>query len=291
MTRDPAREPRGADWRLRRSVGETKREHATPSLGERSGTPVAPSDRALVEELRAGRPEAVDEFIVRFEELVWQNAVLLRVPPDERRHWVGELLYDIAKTLGRGRAEPPRQLNGYVIGACRRKARQQRAADAAYEANVRAMVDRVDASDEAAVTELCSESALRDANGHAWDHPVLSPVLERLVSAFDEGINDDERRLLQWLAHQVSYTTIAEWLGISRPAAVSRIQRLRARLIEAALRFGAGLDPADRAEFVRFLRRSGAIAEQRIIGIEAGEHPDQRAPGARGRAERRTDDE
>ena len=269
-------------------MAETKREQATPSLGERSEAPGGSSDRALVEGLRAGRPEAVDQFIVRFEPLVWQNAVILRVPADERSHWVGELLYDITQTLGRGRAEPPRQLNGYVIGACRRKARQQRAADAAYEAHLRAMVDRVDASDEAAVTELCSESALRDANGQAWEHPVLSPVLERLVSAFDEGINDDERRLLQWLAYQVSYTTIAEWLGISRPAAVSRIQRLRARLIEAALRFGAGLDTADRAELVRFLRRSGAIAEQRIIGIQAGEPPDHRESG-RARTRREED--
>lgn len=152
------------------------------------------------------------------------------------------------------------------------KARRQRTADATYRARVHAAIDRVDASDEAAVTELCSEGSLRDARGPGWDHPVLSPVLERLVSAFDEGINDDERRLLQWVAHQVSYTTISEWLGITRPAAVSRIQRLRARLIEAALRFGAGLDPADRAELVRFLRRSGAIAEQRIIDIGTTEN-------------------
>lgn len=227
----------------------------------------------------------MDAFIVRFEPLVWQQAVLLGVALDERAHWVGEVLYDVATTLGRGRTEPPRQLTAYVAGACGKKARRQRTADKAYRANLHAMVDRVDATDEPAVTELCSENALRNTHGPGWDHPVLSPVLERLASAFDEGIDDDERRLLQWLAHQVSYTTIAEWLGIKRPAAVSRIQRLRARLIDAALRFGAGLDTGERAEFVRFLRRSGAIAEQRIIEIEMTGHPERRASGRAGNPE------
>ena len=71
---------------------------AAPAAGKDQKN-VVMSDGALVDALRAGRPEAVDEFIARFEPIVWRYAALLRIPVDERSHWVGELLYDVAMTL------------------------------------------------------------------------------------------------------------------------------------------------------------------------------------------------
>jgi hypothetical protein len=68
------------------------------------------------------------------------------------------------------------------------------------------------------------------------------------------------------LGQHVSYTTIAAWLGISRPAAVSRIQRLRARLIRTTLHFGSTLGASDRAELLRFLRRAG-VSEDRLLAL------------------------
>jgi DNA-binding CsgD family transcriptional regulator len=225
-------------------------------------------DRALVDALRAGRAEAVDEFMRRFEPLVERQAHVLRIPPEERRHWVGELLYEVAMTLGRGRRDPPRHLGAYVAGACRLRARHEQKTEALYHARVREALEEVYAAGETLVTGLCSESSLRAARGPGWEPPPVSPVLERLVSTFDEGTTDEERRLLRWLAAQISYSMIADWLGITRPAAVSRIQRLRRRLVESALRFGAALDKSDRAELVRFLRRTGVVREERIRALE-----------------------
>jgi hypothetical protein len=48
---------------------------------------------------------------------------------------------------------------------------------------------------------------------------------------------------------------------------VSRIQRLRIKLIGAALRFGSTLGRVERTEFVRFLRRTGAVAEEKMDAL------------------------
>jgi hypothetical protein len=214
-------------------------------------------DRALVGAIRERRPEAVDEFIRRFEDVALRCARQLQIPHHDRAHWVGEVLYEVALTLGRGRGPAPNLLAAYVAAACKHRGRSARTRARSRDARVREAVDEVYATGQSAVVGLCSEESLRLACGVEWDPPSLSPVLARLAATFDEEIQPEERDVLSWLGQHVSYTTIANWLGISRPAAVSRIQRLRARLIRTTLRFGAGLDAADRAELLRFLRRAG----------------------------------
>jgi hypothetical protein len=244
------------------------------------------SDRVLVNGLRARDPAALDEFIRRFEPAVTRYAGWSRIPLEQRAHWVGELLFDLAITLGDERRTPPRHLTGYVTGACRLRVRETRELEATYRTRIAAALADVDDNARAfrqiVVASLCSEHSLRQARGPDWEPAPLASVLERLVSAFDEGITEDERTMLRWLGAQISYTTIAEWLGITRPAAVSRIQRLRARLIEAAFRFGADLDLGERMELGRFLRRTGAVSEQRVLALEMPQRSSQgRSIGAR----------
>lgn len=231
------------------------------------------SDRSLVEALRARIPEAVDEFVRRFEPAAARYARASEVEASERGHWAIELLYEVAMTLTRSRGALPRHLGAYVAGACRLRLQEMRASEAAYRTRIGDALTDVhnDALRlrEVVVASLCSEYSLRDARGPEWEQPPLAPVLERLVTALDEGITPDERRLLKWLGDQISYTTIAEWLRITRPAAVSRIRRLRSRLIDASFRYGAGLDRAERTELARFLRRTGAIDEGRVIALHS----------------------
>jgi hypothetical protein len=121
--------------------------------------------------------------------------------------------------------------------------------------------DETGALDQRAVVSVCSEASVRSTYGPDWEPVALPAVLERLVSVFEEGISPEERQLLSWIGQRTSYTTVAEWLGISRPAAVKRVTRLRNRLIEAALRFGTSLDAAELSELARFLRRTGVVDE------------------------------
>jgi len=229
------------------------------------------SDRVLVEGLRDGIPDAVDEFITRFEAVAARYARGAGVQPADRSHWAGELLYEVAMTLSRGSGAPPRHLGAYVASACRLRIREARASEASYRTRLMDALSGVHddngALREVVVASLCSEHSLRVAQGPDWEPAGLAPVLERLVSAFDVGITPDERRILKWLGDQISYTEIAEWLGVTRPTAVSRVQRLRLRLIETALRFGSGLEREEREVLARFLRRTGAITEERVRAL------------------------
>jgi hypothetical protein len=267
-----------------------RREHVTASERERPGGPEgdddrAPGrwrsvgDRALVGAIREGRPEAVDEFIRRFEAIVLRCARQLQIPRQDRTHWVGDVLYEVALTLGRARGPIPNHLAAYVTGACKRRGRREHTTARSHDARVREATSEVYASGESAALGVCSEGSVRLACGIDWESATMPPVLARLAAAFDEEITGEERDVLSWLGQHVSYTTIASWLGISRPAAVSRIQRLRARLIRTTLRFGAGLDAADRAQLLRFLRRAG-VSDDRLLALrqetQRGENADDK---------------
>lgn len=226
-------------------------------------------DRSLVASLRAGETDAVDEFIRRFEELVLRYARWLRVPRADRNHWTGEVLYEVALTLSRGRGPMPRQLGAYVTAACKYKAQRERANELRYRARVREAAEEVAEAGEYAAADTCSQASIRSARGPDYEEQPLAPVLQRLIAAFDAELSSDDRQLLSWLGQQISYTTIAAWLGISRPAAVSRIQRLRERLARLVVRFAKAASQLDRAELIRFLRRSGTVDEATIAEMEA----------------------
>jgi len=225
------------------------------------------TDDELVAGMRAAEAGAVDEFIARFEPAIRRYAIWLRIPGDERSHWTGEVLFDVARTLQRRSAAIGCDLPRYVAGACRWKAKRFHEDERRRAARARARAQDVGGTGELVEPEGCSEHALRLVRGADWEAPPLPPVLERLIAALEEGISASERELLSWLSEHVSYTTIAAWLSISRPAAVSRAQRLRKRLIEVTCRFGGSLNEQDSVALVRFLRRTGAIPESRITTL------------------------
>ena len=245
--------------------------------GPRSGRWDDAPDHDLIAGLRAGYLAAFDEFMRRFQHLVELQARRFRVPPSDRLHWVAELLHDVALTLARSRTPARVSLTAYVIGACARKAR-----GAARAARVRAVHEQAGLRDlavtgERAVTSVCSEGSLRDSYGPGWEPPLLSPPLERLVSALDEGITADERQLLSWRGQLVPYSQMAGWLGTTRGAVKARVRRLVQRLVDVSLRFGATLELEDRRELLRFLRRTESVDEEQLRGLETADAGDARA--------------
>ena len=113
----------------------------------------------------------------------------------------------------------------------------------------------------------CSEASVRSTYGPDWEPLRLPPVLERLVSVFEQRVSTDERQLLSWVGQRVPFSLIAEWLGVSRAAAIKRVGRLRERLIDAALHFGTSLEASDLAELARFLRRTGVVDDTRLLDM------------------------
>src|SRR3982751_3879046 len=80
------------------------------------------SDHALVAALRSRDGDAIEEFIRRYQPLVLIQARRLRVAPEERTHWVIELLYQVAITIARDTTPAPRSIGPYLVAACKRKA-------------------------------------------------------------------------------------------------------------------------------------------------------------------------
>ena len=241
---------------------EGQSEGGTADAGSRAQSRYAVlSDRALCAALRAHDGEAVEEFIRRYQALVLIQARRLRISPEERTAWAIDLLYHVASAIASDRAAIPRAVAPYLVAACRRKAHSEWRERTSRERWQMQCADDTGALDQRAVVSACSEASVRSTYGPDWEPIALPAVLERLVSVFEEGISPEERQLLSWIGQRTSYTQVAEWLGISRAAAVKRVTRLRNRLIEAALRFGASLDPADLAELARFLRRTGVVDE------------------------------
>lgn len=221
------------------------------------------SDRALVDAMRELDAEAIVEFIDRFQHVVLIQARRLRIPRAERQGWTSDLLYDVARSLcRRGPAAPPRALTAYLITACKRKAFASTRQRLVRERLESEHAEEAAGYGDRAVLASCSEHTVRSAHGAEWEATPLPTVLERLVSVFDEGITGDERELLSWVAQHISYSEIAEWVGDKRNAVVKRVTRLRARLIDATIRYGDNLQREERQELLRFLRRSGAFTEK-----------------------------
>ena len=108
---------------------------------------------------------------------------------------------------------------------------------------------------------------MRESAGRvAREEAGLSPALERLAAALDEGLSADERLLLVQVRNHVPLRTIAEWRRIKRNTLKVQLWRLRRRLWEAAQRHADSLNARDRAELDRFFRRAGKVVSGRPTG-------------------------
>ena len=250
-------------------------------------------DAAVVAAVRRGDTEAIDEFLERFQEVVMSQAKLLRVPPVDWRSWTSDLLCDVVVGLINRTSASPRSIVAYLITAARNK---HRAAQREWSVHERRIDERAIGlgGAERVLASACSEYSVRTTYAPDWEPAPLPAILDRLVSAMEQGINADERRLLSWVAQRTSFSTISRMLGEQRSTIVKRVTRLRARLIDAALRFGESLAASERAELVRFLRRTGAYDAAALDALARGERQmkgyPMRQPRPRRRGEEPIDD-
>jgi DNA-binding CsgD family transcriptional regulator len=243
-------------------------------------------DAALVAAVRRGDPEAIDEFLGRFQEVVMSQAKLLRVPPVEWRSWTSDLLCDVVVGLIGKTGASPRSVVAYLITSARNR---HHAVQREWALHQRRLDERATAlgGAERVLATACSEFSVRTTYAPDWEPAPLPPVLDRLVVAMEHSITPEERRLLSWVAQRTSFSTIARMLGEQRSTIVKRVTRLRARLIEAALRFGESLATRERAELVRFLRRTGAYDAAALEALARGERQMKEYPMRQTRPKRR----
>jgi RNA polymerase sigma factor (sigma-70 family) len=242
------------------------------ALADGRSRTIEASDYDLVVAIVDGGSRAFERFVERFHRILLDYARRHGVPELERDELVGETLSDTAmRFMSRG-AVLPRNPRMYLLAAFRRKlANSRRSRGRRHRVVSEAARDALADCDYADDTEIavgCSEGLLRESRGPGWQGPSLPPVLERLSQKLSEALTEDERQLLVGVADNVPQREIAAWLGISHAGARKRLERLRARLLEVAMRYGNSLEPDDARELRRFFRRCDARMGAQLIIVE-----------------------
>jgi hypothetical protein len=216
-------------------------------------------DRALVDAMRAGDDFAFGEFLARFRPLLLAYADG-RIPSELFPECVDEVLEDAALRLSEADAKVPAQLAAYLVGAVRKRylavkrsgARRQRR----YEDAAVGSVSHTSDGASPVVVSACAESTIAASRGTYGEESTPPSALQQLASVLDVELDDESRRILDWLARATPHRQIAEWLDKSYDATTKQIWRLCRRLERAAPSCAATLSPEAQRELDRFFRRA-----------------------------------
>lgn len=212
------------------------------------------NDQELLRSMQRGDQGALREFFERFRPLLMTEASRLGVQPALRGELVDQCLDDAALSLIQGSTPLRRSLASYLVVALRHDALNAwRGERRQLAKNVRALHDALGAG---AFTAGCSEEMIRASAGPGAEKPIMHPVLERLASALDETLDDEERQILMWIGHDVPQPVIAEWLETTFGALRARVLRIRLRLKDAAIRYAEHLNGEESRSLLLFFRKT-----------------------------------
>ena len=220
------------------------------------------TDQELIERMRRNETLAFHELFWRFQTLLVRYAKLFGVQPALREETVVETLNDAAVTLMKYSTRIPRSLVAYLVSSVRHRVGASARSARRVAEGEREFNDELDSAD--VLARSSSEASLRASRGPWGEASVLSPALERLASALDEGLTEEERMILDWVARWVPQRVIAEWVGMSHGALRIRVWRLRERLREAAVVYADHLSPAERLELKDFFRRTAMLRREDV---------------------------
>ena len=211
---------------------------------------------ALVLAMRRGDAGALDEFLIRYDRLLFDRARAARIARIDCEDCITELLEEVAEGIVSNRLRQITSLSGFLVRSFRNRYANLVLARDRRDAHV---AEGVDGSGYAAAAQIggSSEHAQRSSRGPEWQPWPITPAIDRLASALDEGLTAEERLILGWLSNHVPQRIIAEWLGMSYAGATQRIWRLRERMREMLMRHSVRTTAVERRELDRFFRRAG----------------------------------
>lgn len=216
------------------------------------------SDKALIDAMRDGLPEAWQEFMMRYRPLLDRFARRTGIPPADQPDCVDAVLEDAALRWVIDGAAPPENLPAYLLRAVTyRRKRMER--DASRLSKRYALTSTV----EGAVVSLCSTSSIRDSQGLTDSSPDEGQaVLAKFCALLIEPLNEDDRMMLARLGDGLPYREIAAELGVNYESGRKRIQRLCARVRDAVPQVLEQLSDDERARINRILPRMRSTAER-----------------------------
>jgi len=220
------------------------------------------SDKALIDAMRDGAPEAWQEFMMRFRPLLEHYVHRTELDPNDRADAIDSVLEDCAMRWAMDRVEPPNNVTAYLLRAVTYR-RKRIARDANRRAGRYELAGDA-ATIQGAVLSLCSEASVRYSHGPAG-FPGEEPrgSLRRFCRLLIEPLSDEDRMILARLGDGLPHREIAAELHMSYEAGRKRIQRLCIRVRDSAPGVLERLNAADRLHVERLLPRTRAAAERR----------------------------
>lgn len=222
------------------------------------------SPASFITAIAQGETAALRALYLFYAPLLRDQARQLGTPADERAELVTTVLDDFVLHV-QSDGIVPYDIARYLVAAVRNRIRTgHRARSRARTLHERAYTTTA-ASGQRIVAESHSEFSLRSALA-SHDEPggTLGAAIGKLAEWSTHTLRPEELVLMIGVSRHVPLRDVAKQLGISYAAARVRVHRLRERFRTLVLTHVASLDPTEKREVERFLRRAGICLESRL---------------------------
>lgn len=222
------------------------------------------SPASFIAAIAQGEGAALRALYLFYSPLLRDQARQLGTPADERAELVTTVLDDFVLHVQDDRVVPY-DVARYLVAAVRNRIRTRHR----DRARARAMYERAYSttisSGQRIVAESHSEFSLRSAHPTADETSgTLATAITKLAEWSALMLRPEELVLMIGVSRHVPLRDVAKQLGISYAAARVRVHRLRERFRTLVLQHVASLDPKEKREVERFLRRAGICLESRL---------------------------
>lgn len=223
-----------------------------------------PRSGNFVVAIRRADESALREFFIYFQPVLLEHARRLGIPPGNANEIVMTFLDDKVTELVKMDIEPA-SLAGYVVRSFRNRVFNIRRDEQTRDGIHDNAMTYVGSAAQRIVAECHSEYGIRSAIPDDGA-PFLRPALVKLSEYSAAQLTNDEVGLLMAMGDRVPMREIAEWLGINYANCRVKAHRLRGRIAKLALQYIQQLEPAEREEVQRFLKRA-ATSERRVENV------------------------
>jgi DNA-directed RNA polymerase specialized sigma24 family protein len=220
------------------------------------------SPASFIAAIAQGDKTALRALYLFYAPLLRDQARQLGTPADERAELVTTVLDDFVLHV-QSDAVVPYDVARYLVAAVRNRIRTRHR----DRTRVRALHERAYSSatsGQRIVAESHSEFSLRSAQPSDDTGSTLATAVAKLAEWSALMLRPEELVLMIGVSRHVPLRDVAKQLGISYAAARVRVHRLRERFRTLVLQHVASLDPKEKREVERFLRRAGICLESRL---------------------------
>jgi RNA polymerase sigma factor (sigma-70 family) len=214
-----------------------------------------PTSAALVAAIRRGESVAIRELFILYAPLLRDQARLMSIDRGDEETVVTTLLDDIVIHLIENPITP-RDLARYLVTSLRNRARNLHRDARRRQLSFDQAYSEIGAAHQLVVAESQSEYALRSSSSHLEETPIRTAIA-KLAEKSAAALGEEDLRMMVAVGRHMPLREFAEQNGMSYANARVRLHRLRAKMEKLTAQYMALLEPQERREVERFLRRAG----------------------------------